>query len=306
LRVLVTGAAGFLGRHLLAELPGGGCEVIALVHRNRLPESLRAQVLCVLEGDVRDSAIWSDVVSQVDAVCHFAAYIPPDYEDPSHAEACFQVNSLATLEMARLALNSRKCRFIYASAGNAYAYANRAAAEESSLYPADRATYYLTSKIAGELYIEHLRRLAGLESFCFRISTPYGFGMAEKSVVAHFMRRAAAGLPLEVLHGGVSTYDFVHAEDVARLVAAALRGGEPGVYNVGSGAAHSLVELARAVADTYPGRGISIEVKPAGSLVPASFAPLSIDKATRMWGYHPMSLREGLARYRNRMEASPG
>jgi UDP-glucose 4-epimerase len=262
-------------------------------------------VSCVLEGDVRDSGIWSDAVSQVDAVCHFAAYIPPDYEDHSYAEACLQVNSLATLEIASIAL-SQKRRFIYASAGNAYAYTSQAVAEESAPYPADRATYYLTSKIVGELYIEHLRRAAKLESICFRISTPYGFGMAQNSVIAHFMRRAAAGLPLEVLHGGIPAYDFVHAEDVARLVAAALRGGETGVYHIGSGAAHSLLELAEAVADTFPEQRVSIEIKPAGSPVPASFAPLSIDKAVRMWGYRPMSLREGLANYRNRAEASPG
>ena len=302
MRVLVTGAAGFLGRYLVAELSSNGCEVVALVHKSGLPENLRTQVSRVVEGDISDADTWREAVSQVDAICHFAAYIPPHYEDSSYAEACLQVNSLATLELAQAALRRPNCRFIYSSAGNAYAFTDKVATEESLIYPADRATYYLASKLVGELYVENLRRTAGLESICFRISTPYGFGMAEKSAIAHFMKRAHEGLPLQVIDGGVPTYDFVHVMNVVRLVAAALKDGQPGVYNVGSGIAHSVLELAQAVADTYPERKVSIEVKPPLDSIPASFSALSIDKAVRMWGYRPLSLHDGLADFRKRME----
>jgi len=305
LRVLVTGATGFLGRYLVAELWGNGCEVVALVHKSGLPENLRAQVSHVVEGDITNPNTWREAVSQVDAVCHFAAYIPPDYEDSSYAETCLQVNSLATLALAQAALQRPRCRFIYSSAGNAYAFADEVASEESLLYPADRAAYYLASKMAGELYVEHLRRVAGLESICFRISTPYGFGMGEQSAVAHFMKCAHEGLPLQVIDGGIPTYDFVHVANVVQLVKAALRDGQPGVYNLGSGIAHSVFELAQAVADTYPERNISIEVKPPLDSIPARFAALSIDKAVKMWRYHPLSLREGLAKYRERIEKGP-
>jgi UDP-glucose 4-epimerase len=302
LRVLVTGAAGFLGRHVLAELSATGHEVTALTHKTSLPKILATQGVRVIAGDIRDAGTWRDAVSQVDGVCHFAAYIPPNYEDHTYAEACLQANGLATLEMARTALKSPSCRFIYASAGNAYSSGDGPADEEESLYPADRATYYLASKTLGELYVEHLRRARGLEAICFRISTPYGFGMSDNSAVAHFMRRANEGLPLQVFDGGLPTYDFVYAGDVARLVAAALTGGLPGVYNVGSGAGHSLAELAQTVAETYPERKISIEIKPPSNSTRAGFGALSIKKAAEMWDYRPLSLREGLAEYRKRMD----
>jgi UDP-glucose 4-epimerase len=302
LRVLVTGAAGFLGRCLVAELSSYGCEVVALVHKRGLTEDLVMQVARVVEGDITDADTWREAASEVDAICHFAAYIPPHYEDSSYAEACLQVNSLATLELAQIALRRPNCRFIYASAGNAYGFTNQVATEESLIYPADRATYYLASKLVGELYVENLRRTAGLESICFRISTPYGFGMAQESAVAQFMKRAHEGLPLQVVDGGIPTYDFVHVINVVQLVAAALRDGQPGVYNVGSSTGHSVLELAQAVADTYPERKVSIEVKPALDSIPASFGALSIDKAVKMWGYRPLSLLEGLADFRKRME----
>lgn len=302
LRVLVTGASGFLGRYLVTELLSNDCEVVALTHKSGLSENLRVQVSQVVDGDVTNPATWRDAVSQVDAVCHFAAYIPPNHEDPSYAETCLQVNSLATLALAQASLKRPKCRFIYSSAGNAYAFTDKFATEASLLYPADRATYYLGSKMVGELYVEHLRRTEGLESICFRISTPFGFGMGEKTAIARFMKCAHDGMPLQVIDGGIPTYDFVHVINVVELVTAALRDGEPGVYNVGSGRAHSVLELAQAVADTYPERRVSIEVKPLRDPIPASFPALAIDKAVKMWRYRPLALREGLANYRERME----
>lgn len=302
MRVLVTGATGFLGRYLLTELLVEGYEVVALIHESELPANLKTRVARIIHGNIRDADIISEAVSQVDAVCHFAAYTPSDYNDSAYAEACLQINSLATLKLAQAALEKPGCRFVYSSAGNAYSFTDAVATEESLLYPADRATYYLASKMVGEFYVEHLRRVAGLQAVCFRISSPYGWGMKEKSVVARFMNSAHQGSPLQVWDGGIPTYDFVHVIDVARLVIAALKGGEPGIYNVGSGVAHSVLDLAQVVADTYPEREMSIEVRPPRGSIPASFPALSIDKAVKMWGYRPLSLREGLREYRSRME----
>jgi nucleoside-diphosphate-sugar epimerase len=302
---MVTGAAGFLGRHVLAELSAAGHEVTALIHKASLPKHLATRTARVVEGDLTDAGTWRDALSQADGVCHFAAYIPSDYEDHTYAHACLQVNSLATLEMAQTALKARNCRFVYASAGNAYSFNDAPADEETLFYPAARATYYLASKTLGELYVEHLRRAAGLEAICFRISTPYGVGMPDKSAVAYFMKRANEGLPLQVLDGGIPAYDFVYAGDVARLVVAALTGGLPGIYNVGSGTAHSVAELAQAVAETYPERKISIEIKPCSNSTPAGFGALSVKKAAETWGYRPLSLRDGLAEYKKRMDQEP-
>jgi UDP-glucose 4-epimerase len=302
LRVLVTGAAGFLGRHVLASLSAAGHDVIALVHKTALPESPETRSARVITGDLNDAGTWRDAVSAAGCVCHFAACIPPDYEDPGYAGACLQANALATLELARAASQGGNRRFIYASAGNAYVFNGMIADERTPLYPADRATWYLASKITGEVYVEHLRRVAGLQAICLRIATPYGFGMAEKSAVAHFMKRASAGLPLEVRDGGIPLYDFVHAADVARMVAAAVTAGPSGVYNVGSGVAHSIAGLAQAVAETWADRNITVEIKPPAGPAVAGFGALSVKKATETWGYRPVSLREGLAEYRQRMD----
>jgi UDP-glucose 4-epimerase len=174
------------------------------------------------------------------------------------------------------------------------------------MYPADRATYYLSSKLVGELFVEHLRRSRHMQSLCLRISSLFGLGMSPKSVVARFMESAYRGLPLEVFDAGISTYDFVYVKDIANLIVEALKIGEPGIYNVGSGTAHSILELAQAVIDLFPERKLSINIKPSYGPIPASFSALCIDKAIRTWNFRPHTLFEGLTEYRNQMEQKIG
>jgi nucleoside-diphosphate-sugar epimerase len=305
-RVLVTGAAGFLGRHLVDGLLAEGWEVLALVHRRRLAVRPDSTPVRLLEGDINDPSVIRAAVSGASAVCHLAAYIPPNHADPTYAEPCLRTNALSTLHLAQAVLDHPGCTFLYLSSSNAYAPGADNASEEDALYPADRATYYLASKLLGELYVEHLRRTCRLRAVTLRVSTTYGWGMARGSVVSQFMERARQGLPLTVRDGGVPTYDFVYARDVVRVALAALRETRPGVYNVGSGTAHSLLDLAGAVANTFPEHGARIDVEPPVGPIPASFRAVSIQKAAATWGYKPASLREGLADYRRQMERLPG
>jgi UDP-glucose 4-epimerase len=298
-RILVTGAAGFLGRHLIVALLDEGWEVLAMVHKRRLPERLRTDAVQVMQGDANDLTTIRDAILRADAVCHLAACIPPDHEDSAYAERCLQVNGLLTLRTAEFALEGRK-RLLFFSLAT-YRYSRALVSENAPLYPSERATYYLASKLVGELYVEHLRHLYQLPAITLRVASCYGPGMPERSVVRRFMNCAWRGLPLQVWDDGIPTYDFVYASDVVKLAVAALKSGDPGIYNVGSGRAHSVLDLARAVADTFPERDLHIDVRPPLGSIPASFPALSIAKAVKMWDYRPLSLREGLAEYRKQM-----
>ena len=136
-----------------------------------------------------------------------------------------------------------------------------------------------------------------------RISSIYGPGMPDASVVASFAANAARGAPLEVRHGGEPAADLVEVSDVARCIDDALGSGAPGVYNVGAGRSWSLLEIARSVADAF-GSASAISVAPAAGAIPASFPALDIEKARRTWGYAPVSLREGLERLREAMQVA--
>ncbi len=300
-RVLVTGASGAVGRHLVSMLLVAGRDVLALSRQSSIASPAGLDSLQVLLGDILDQSVVQSAVSQSDAVCHLAAYLPPDYLSPTHAARCFEVNALATQRIAQQCAEQNK-RFIYCSSAQAYVYSDRPVAEDDPMYPAERATYYLVSKLAGELFVEHLRRTQGLQALSFRVSSSYGPGMPQRSLVRSFVDRAHAGMPLVVQHGGVPTCDFVYVGDVAQLIAAAIDEGECGIYNAGSGASTSILELAQAIQSLFAPAPIPIEVVPPLRDTPSNFPALSMEKTKRMWNHEPTPLDAGLRKYLSKLE----
>jgi nucleoside-diphosphate-sugar epimerase len=303
-QVLVTGSNGFIGKNLVNALLSDGWAVLAAVHKMASSLQTQSDLLKIVQADINDQNLMNSLVAQVDAVCHLAAYIPDNHEDPSLAEACIQTNALATLHLATSAAKHRISKFIFASGGNSYVYSKSPVAEDDRLYPVERATYYLASKLLGEMYIEHLRLMSSFNSICLRISTPYGWGMSPRALVSQVMQLASKASTIDVWDGGVTTYDYVDVEDVVSVMLSALQSGSPGIYNVGSGQACSVLELAQTVTEVFPENSIPIVVKPPQRTIPASFPALSIEKAKQTWGYSPRELKSGLMRYRQEMESS--
>jgi UDP-glucose 4-epimerase len=301
-RALVTGAAGFIGQHLLAALSVAGWHTTALTHHRSLPRHLMGDLLTVVQGDVTDAPFLTNLIAESDVVFHLASFVPPDHLDPTYAESCVRVNSLGTLQIGQAVLGSPGCRLVFFTAGNTFPATATPGREDALGYPADYATYYLSSKLLAELYLEHLHRSRGLNAVCLRLTSAYGPGMREQSVMARFLWCAMNDQPLEVRDAGRFQVDYVHVNDVVNLALVAAESGEPGVYNVGSGHAHSILELAQAVAAVFPEHGVRIAVQPALEHGPTGFAALAIDKAVLTWGYRPLSLAEGLVRFRQELE----
>lgn len=301
LKVLVTGGSGAVGRHVLPLLLEGGHCVTALVHRG----VIRAdhENLGAIEGDLLDPSTLLHAVREADCVCHLAAFVPDDYQDAGCAAACFQVNALATLHLAELCTRLNK-RLVSCSSGQAYVHSAEPVTEEARLYPAEHATYYLASKLAGELFVEHLRRQQGLEAVTFRVGSCYGPGMRDGSVLSTFMSRALARKSLTVRNDGRQTCDFVHVGDVARLIVSAVQGGASGVYNAGSGVATSVADLASTIREMFPELSVGIEFVETEESPRASFPALCMDKTRACWGQPITSLKAGLAAFRTCMEVA--
>ncbi len=290
--VCVTGAAGFVGRHLVAGLLAAGHSVKAIIHRQNFPSHLRSGNLEIIPAESSERV--EKAIEDSEIVCHLAAHIPRDWNEPSEAAECLRVNALLTLQLAETACKGSPRRFIYFSAGAAYSFSRTPVAESACLYPVDRATYYLASKLTGEIYVEHHRRARRLPALILRVGSCYGPGMPRTSVVSRFLENASNGLPIRVLDGGVPTYDFVHVSDVVGVTLAALETGNPGVYNVGAGTATSVLELACTVREVFDDREVEIVVEPTEGVAPCGFSPLSNEKAGETWGYSPLPLKEGL------------
>ncbi len=300
-RVLITGATGFIGSHLTLAFLKEGWSVLTVLHTHPLHDSLLKAGANPVHLNINEPDSVKSILSEVDVVCHVAAFIPPNSKDSRYAEECLKTNALFTLRFAELSACVDGLRFIYFSSAQAYSPSKMPANEDAPLYPAGRGTYYLSSKLLGELYVEHLRRTKGLQAVTLRLGLCYGVSRTARSVVSIFIESALSGKTLNV-YDNISVYDFIYVDDVMNVTIQAAKAGDPGIYNIGIGTSYSILELAKAVADTFPEREVSIQVLPPAGRIPAGFSPLSIEKAIRTWNFNPRNLREGLKAYRKKLE----
>lgn len=301
-RVFITGASGFLGRHLARALCAADYEVVALV-RSLSPSlgDLAGKLKTIVLSNPNLQELSDALGDGFDVVCHLAAFLPKNHLDPSYARLCLESNVVLSLNLLQASLYNGVKRFVYFSAGNAYSHdSDRPARETDPIYPSRISPFYLGSKMLAEVFVEHYRQQYSLDTVSLRISSPYGTGMPVKSVIINFIHKALKGLPLQVYGDGQYKTDLVYVGDVVDVAMAAIHGGLPGVYNVGSGVATSILELAHIVSEVFE-RNVPIQFIPAKSDCRGGFRPLDIGKARNMWNWDPRSLKDGLRAMRAEM-----
>jgi len=303
--ILVTGAAGFIGQHVVACLLNRGHRVVALQHRKRVPRCIEARCE-VCSGDICEPGTLKQVLGRVEAVCHVSAYIPVKLNDLSEAAACYRVNAQAALDLAREASRHGVRQFVYTSSGSLYVPLQRPCTETDPVFPDQHATSYLASKLAGEIYLSHVARHSEMQAVTLRVGTPYGPGAPLRQVIPVFMRRAAQGMPLIVLNGGIASYNFVWVEDVAYCVARAVESKISGTYNVAAGEHTSLRCLADTVVEVFGNQEVAVHVEPVSDPGYTGLPALSIARACQAWEFAPLALDQGLDRYRLSLSTAGG
>jgi UDP-glucose 4-epimerase len=255
---LVTGGAGFIGSHLVAALleRGVGVRVFDDLSTGSLGNlaAFRDRIEFV-EGDVVDGDAVRDVCRGVDVVYHLASLVsvPRSVEDPRLAHAATATGTLNVLEAARA--NGVR-RVVYSGScavyGNAYEGAIHERLAPSLLSP------YAAAKFAGEAYCEAFARSLELETVRLRYFNVFGPRQDPhgpySAVIPLFVAKVLAG-ERPLIHGdGGQTRDFVFVENVVRanlLAADAPADVASGnVYNVGTGASRSVLEMLEAVCET--------------------------------------------------------
>jgi UDP-glucose 4-epimerase len=269
-RISVTGAAGFLGVHLLRRL------------RAELPD---AQISGVVRRAPAESVSGVEYVSETpvsDLIFHLAGSpgIDRSLVEPSRD---LHDNALGTLALLEAARRMPDARFILVSSAAVYGRVDGLVSEEQPPRPISP---YGVSKLAAEGYAQTYAHLYGVDCRIARIGNPYGPGQ-RRLAIYDLARRALQEPPPLVLRGtGSEVRDFVHAADVARaLLAIALRGVAGHVYNVGSGQAVTLRAVAELVAQAagQPASAVRADGA-AGTLGKVHVFQPSLDKLTRL-GY---------------------
>jgi len=248
LHVAVTGGAGFIGSHLVAEL--GRREYSVLVvddfSRPATPRHvLEESGFEVVEVDILDTERLAAALRGVDALVHLAALVDvrESEEEPLRYA---RVNVLGTVSALEAARRAGVGRVVYASSAAVYGEPLELPLREE--HPLRPLSFYGSTKAMGEEACRYYSG-RGLSCTALRFFNVYG-ELGRKNVVYIFLKRLLRGEPLIVYGDGGQTRDFIYVGDVASAVAAALEAGGEGyaVYNVGSGREVSVNELIRVIA----------------------------------------------------------
>jgi UDP-glucose 4-epimerase len=233
-RAVVTGGAGFIGSHLVDALVARGDDVTVI---DNLSTGRRDNVnpeAVLVEHDIREP-----FEIEADTVFHLAAQadVVTSVERPTYDAEVNVIGTLRVLEAARDA------QVVFTSTGGAiYGECEQPAREDDPRLPLSP---YGTSKLAGEEYLATWNRLHGSGHVALRLANVYGPRQQptlEGGVIAIFLDRMTTGQETVVYGDGLQSRDFVHVGDVARALLVAV-GAAPGVYNVGTGVATTIVDL---------------------------------------------------------------
>ncbi|MCW2914096.1 MAG: NAD-dependent epimerase/dehydratase [Actinomycetia bacterium] len=253
--VLVTGAAGFIGSHLVDRLIADGHEVIGVDDLSS-GANLRDGVE-LIEMDVADPALLTLAADRrPEVICHLAAQVSVrvSVAEPLHDARVNVLGTVNVLEAARLA-GTRKVVFSSSCA----VYGVPAALPVSADAALAPKSPYAASKVCGEVYLEMYRALHGIDFTTLTLANVYGPRQTpegEAGVVSIFSAGLLTGKPTQVYGEGKQTRDYVYVLDVVDAFAKAC--GEQGGgrrFNIGTGLQttdrdlHSLVAEAAGTAD---------------------------------------------------------
>lgn len=307
IKVLVTGADGFIGSHLTERLVDRGADVTALCQYNSfdmygwlddLPEET-CRALKRVRGDIRDAAFVRRLLDGQQIVFHLAALIaiPHSYEA---AQSYVDTNIGGTLNILEAARACRPERIIHASSSEVYGTAITTPISEE--HPLQGQSPYSASKIGADMMVEAFVRSFGLPVGILRPFNTFGPRQSERAVIPTVIRQMLDPACEKLRIGDTSTVrDFTFVEDtVAAFLTLGAAGeiafGRP--YNAGSGKATAISELIDLVADiTGIGKPVEREsrrMRPEDSEVRALLADSG--RLTAHLGWRPKTeLRDGLA-----------
>jgi UDP-glucose 4-epimerase len=236
-RIVITGASGFIGRHVCARMADGN-EVFAVVRGSAVPAGCIPVRADLAAGFSTDG--WPD---RVDAVVHLAQSAR-HREFPGGAADMTAINVTATASLVDYAHRAGASSFIFASTGNVYTPGPQPVAEDDPIAPAN---FYAASKAAAECLLRPYREL--LRVCVLRLFYPYGPGQ-EGRLIPSLVERVRDGRPVSLagVHDGlVLTPTFV--DDIAGVIAAAAADRRfEGVFNVSSPETMTLRDVGAAMA----------------------------------------------------------
>jgi dTDP-glucose 4,6-dehydratase len=244
MRLLVTGAAGFIGSNFVRMIAGGkiqGVSSVAVLDKltyagvkENLTQAKKISNYTFTEGDICDADLVASMLEDVDAVINFAAESHVD-RSISGASDFVQSNIVGVQTLLDAIKDSKqKIRFLQVSTDEVYGSIEFGSWSED--WPLQPNSPYSASKASGDLLARSYQRTHGVDVVITRCSNNYGTHHFPEKLIPLFITNLIEGKKVPVYGTGENVRDWLHVDDHCRGIYSVLMNGRSGeVYNIGGG-----------------------------------------------------------------------
>lgn len=244
MRVVITGAAGFIGSRfielLLQQADQFGYDEIvvldALTYSGRLENLVNVlsdSRVQFIHGSITDAAVTEQVLRDTHSVVHFAAESHVD-RSITGAKAFFETNVLGTQQLLESARQHGIERFVHVSTDEVYGSIEEGSWTEDHILEPN--SPYSSSKAGSDLAALAYHRTYGLNVVVTRCSNNYGPRQFPEKLIPLFVTNLFDGLKVSLYGDGMNVRDWLHVDDHCRGILVVLEGGRAGeIYNIGGG-----------------------------------------------------------------------
>jgi len=306
MKVLITGAAGFIGSHLCERLLSEGRTVVGVdnfdefydpqIKRGNIAGCLENENFELVEADIRDRAAMDETVGKdIDIIVHLAARagVRPSIAQPLlYAD----VNVNGTTVLLEAAKEQRIGKFIFGSSSSVYGNNEKVPFSEDDNVDFPISPYAATKK-AGELICHTYHHLYGISVTCLRYFTVYGPRQRPDLAIHKFASLIGQGKAIPVYGDGTMSRDFTYIDDIIDgTVAAMEKCAGFHIYNLGESRPITVNDLVAEIEKALGKKAIKEYVPPQPGDVERTYA--DVTKAVSELGYNPKTkIEDGLAKF---------
>ena len=242
MRILITGATGFIGKHLVEALKDDGHELGLLVRDAHRASEVKAKNVAFLEGDLDDLSLVGNRLGEFapDVCAHLAWADIPDY-----SAAVSKRNLDRSIALVDCLLKETGCRKIVVT-GSCFEY-GKTQGECAEWEPVQITSYIAWAKQALCNYLAVLAKPSMLQFVWLRLFYVYGPGQRADSLLPTIIKDMLRGKHPTV-RNPFDAQDFVYVADAAQAIRLAVNADmQSGIYNIGSGQATPVLDMCRLV-----------------------------------------------------------
>jgi nucleoside-diphosphate-sugar epimerase len=293
MRVLITGAMGFIGRHVLNQIINGEHDVLALGLEKIVDEDTDRSVRW-LYGNIKETESLGPAIRSFDpeAVVHLAWQGIPDY-----SEVISRTNLNDSIQLLDFIIEETNCKKIIVS-GSCFEYGKSqgVCVESDSI---QLTSFFSWAKYSLYQYLQLKCNQKEVELIWFRIFYAYGPYQRDGALIPALVKALKDGKGLEI-RSPLNKSDFIYIEDIAEAFRAALdMKVESGVYNLGYGISRSVYDVCRIGEKHFPeSLRISDYVLQHGSKEKVCDFSADMNKTVKSFNWRPrITLEEGILKY---------